>query len=224
MIRCLDTHITLFMTILDIHTHCALEPESLLSVDAAMPPAAMPAQPFSVGVHPWHADAPAEAFELVEKWGSNDLCLAIGECGIDRRRQPDIDIRLQKSLFERHVELSENLCKPLVIHCVAAADVLLDVRRRMHPRMPWAVHGFRGKPQLAAELLRHGMWLSLGARFNAATAAMIPAGRLLLETDDACPAVTIQEVVKSVAAARNVREAAVRSEAVEAAAVFLSLS
>lgn len=51
--------------------------------------------------------------------------------------------------------------------------------------MPWIIHGFRGKKQLAEQLLDRGFYLSFGARYHPeALHAAWTAGRLLLETDD----------------------------------------
>ena len=49
--------------------------------------------------------------------------------------------------------------------------------------MPWIIHGFRGKPQLAEALIRQGFYLSLGERYNPMSAAVIPIDRLLAESD-----------------------------------------
>ena len=51
--------------------------------------------------------------------------------------------------------------------------------------MPWIIHGFRGKKQLAEQLLGAGLYLSFGVRYNPeALHSAWAAGRLLLETDE----------------------------------------
>ena len=50
--------------------------------------------------------------------------------------------------------------------------------------MPWIIHGFRGKPQLAQQLLNNGFYISLGEHFNPQTVTIIPTNRLLFETDE----------------------------------------
>ena len=50
--------------------------------------------------------------------------------------------------------------------------------------MPWIIHGFRGKPQLAQQLLNKGFYISLGEKFNPETVSIIPVDRLLFETDE----------------------------------------
>ena len=80
--------------------------------------------------------------------------------------------------------------------------MLYEEHRNLRPDVPWVVHGFRGKPQEAEALLKRGIGLSLGPRFNVATAAMIPDGSLFIETDDD-PTADIERVAALVGAARG---------------------
>ena len=91
---------------------------------------------------------------------------------------------LQETLFGRQARLADEAGKPMVIHLVKAVDELLRLRRRFVPRVPWVIHGFRGKAPLAQELLRHGFYLSFGERYRADALRTIPAGRLFAETDE----------------------------------------
>lgn len=134
----------------------------------------------SVGIHPWRADT--ADFETMEALAADPLVAAIGEAGFDRLRGPAPDV--QREVFRRQALLASRLGKPLIIHCVKAADMLYDEHRRSRPDVPWIVHGFRGKPQEAEALLKRNIGISLGPRFNPATAAMIPDASLFIETDD----------------------------------------
>ena len=67
--------------------------------------------------------------------------------------------------------------------------------------VPWIVHGFRGAPALARQLLDAGMHLSLGEHFRPDTAAIIPADRLHVETDTS--SLPIEEIAARVRAARH---------------------
>lgn len=152
----------------------------------------------SVGIHPWHADG--ADFDAMEALAADPLVAAIGEAGFDRRRGPSPDI--QREVFRRQARLASSLGKPLIIHCVKAIDILYDEHRRLRPDVPWIVHGFRGKPLEAATLLKRGIGLSLGPRFNPATAAMIPDEKLFIETDDDADA-RIETVAALVGAVRS---------------------
>lgn len=153
---------------------------------------------FSVGVHPWHADR-FDLSALTEATTRSNV-VAIGECGLDRLKGPAPDIQIP--VFEAQAALSEELGKPLIVHCVKAFDELLATHRRLKPIQPWIIHSFRGKPQQARQLLDQGFYLSLGPSFNPATARHVPAERLLIETDDH-PGIYIEDVAAKVAEARG---------------------
>lgn len=161
----------------DVHTHVR-RPGAICSVEPGEDTGG--AEFLSVGVHPWHADT-GDVGGVRRLALSDPRVVAIGECGLDRFHGPDMDIQLE--VFRRHIALSEELGLPLIIHCVRAFNELVELHRRFRPRQPWIVHGFRGKPELAAELVRHGMYLSLGRLYNLAVPGAVPADRLLHETD-----------------------------------------
>lgn len=152
---------------------------------------------YSVGVHPWDT-APFNNEELDSAARQSNVVM-IGETGLDKLKGPSMDE--QKRLLITHIELSEQLHKPLLLHCVKAFNELLTLRKEMRPTQPWIIHGFRGKPQQALQLTASGLYLSLGAKFNAETAAVIPDDRLLIETDDSLT--DIGEVAKEIALARS---------------------
>ena len=102
-------------------------------------------------------------------------------------------------MFKRHVELSESLRKPLVIHDVKGHDIIAGARRDLAPTQPWVIHGFRRKPEVAEMLLRAGCYLSFGEQFNADTLRATPEDRILAETDES--PLDITEVIASLSAA-----------------------
>lgn len=168
--------------ILDIHTHRPA-PGAIVNVDPVDPVTLDRQYLYSVGLHPWNSDrVTPEALARLDSLAADPAVVAIGETGLDALRGAAIDF--QQHLFDHHSELSESLRKPLIIHAVKTFPLVIAARRRHNPAMPWIIHGFRGKPQLADELLRHGFYLSVGARVNPASLAVIPSDRLLAETDD----------------------------------------
>lgn len=169
----------------DIHTHNASAPDdAILSVDA-IDVAEAPQRPFSVGLHPWssnrpHADVMA-AMERVERMAASPLCMAIGETGMDKRRGASPE--LQMALLRRHAALSERFGKPLILHVVGFFNEIMQLHRELRPRQLWIVHGFRGKPQLAAQLVRAGIALSFGEARNPASFLATPESLRYSETD-----------------------------------------
>lgn len=93
-------------------------------------------------------------------------------------------LKMQTELLRYHVALSEELRKPLILHIVKQFGEIIRLKRELRPTQPWIIHGFRGKPELAKELLRHGFYLSYGEKFNPASVAVTPPSRLLIETDE----------------------------------------
>lgn len=186
--------------ILDIHTHLAApRPQAVISCSPdAFDPA--PDQLYSIGLHPWHLPAdPVAATKLMRPLAELPCVAAIGETGLDALRGGAMYMQLLS--LRAHINLSENIGKPLVIHCVRTHDMIAQLRDEMRPSQPWIVHGFRGKPAVARILLDAGCYLSLGTQFNTETARIIPADRLLAETDES--PLTIEQIIEKISEARE---------------------
>lgn len=158
---------------------------------------------YSLGIHPWNADSDDadKAFERVVQYADRENVKLIGECGIDTVRGAAPLFR-QMLLFKKHIDLSESICKPLIIHEVKAHDVIVGLRKEYRCAQPWIIHGFRGKPSVAKMLLDAGCYLSFGENFNAETVAMVPLERLLAETDES--SLSIAEIISRLSAARGI--------------------
>ena len=168
----------------DIHSHDPLAPDSaVINLDryAAMRP---DHRLYSVGWHPWWPDPD---MDWVERTAADPRIVIIGECGLDRRRGA-LALGEQIELTRAHALLAERLEKPLLLHVVGAWSEIIALRRQIKPQQPWIIHGFRGKPQLARQLLDAGFDISLGVRFNPEAEAIIPPERLHRETDSQPPA------------------------------------
>ena len=146
------------------------------------------------GIHPWKAD---EEFVVPDLSGK----LAIGECGLDGLRGPSME--RQEEVFIQQIKLSEEVEKPLIIHCVKALDRLLQLRKELKPKQMWVLHGFRGKPQQLRSLLDAGFFVSFGFAFNEESLRICPIDRLLLETD-ADEERSIEELYNNVANLRGI--------------------
>lgn len=168
------------MTGFDFHTH-TLRHDAIVNRYPGEP---LPeGYTFSVGIHPWHAaEAGEEQWRQLEEALGNPAVVAVGECGLDNLRGPSLDI--QTEVFVRQVALSEKHRLPMTIHCVRAWNEIIALHRRLSPTQRWTIHGFRGKPGLARQLLDEGFDISLGPLFNPATAAAIPPSRLHRESDE----------------------------------------
>ena len=198
----------------DIHTHnppmLSSEIKAIVSVDIRKP--FKPCAPwYSVGIHPWYIDnndmeTTDRLFEKVREYARLPMVVAIGETGLDRiTAKKTGDYQLQLTLFNLHARLSEEVKKPLIIHCVRAWNELLHIHQSVKPAMPWIVHGFRGKEPLAAQLLNAGFYLSFGLRYHKASLkAAWTKNRLLTETDD--NQINIRDVYHQIASDLNISE------------------
>lgn len=196
----------------DFHTHrldtppgagiVCLPQDALLHTDAWLSPAAdSPVQRlpraaegalYAVGIHPWWVAQPdfdlARHLHAVERLAALPEVVQLGECGLDTV-QGDGDERAaapleaQIEVFRAIVGISESCGKPLTIHCVKTYDQLLRLKKQLRPRQQWTVHGFRGGPALARQLLDAGIDLSFGPRHNVQSYALTPPGRRHDETD-----------------------------------------
>lgn len=117
----------------------------------------------SVSLHPWYLSA--ENLPLQTNWmehclSSDPRVVAVGEAGLDKLC--DVPLPLQQEAFQAAIALSEKYRFPLLIHAVKATTELLAFQKKHRPTQPWIIHGFRGKKELAEDLLRHGFYLSFG--------------------------------------------------------------
>lgn len=193
--------------VLDVHTHhAAPQPEGIVSMQPGDLPeeGVYPHQLYSTGIHPWSVPATGLSEEMLSELrraaGRGDVA-AIGETGIDLARQGAAYLAMQINAFRAHVELSEELKKPLVIHCVKGQQQILGVNRDMKPAQPWIIHGFRGKPSVMKMFTDQGIYISFGPKFNPDSLMACPAELLLAETDDAPE--RIQEVIAALNAVRE---------------------
>lgn len=155
---------------------------------------------YSVGIHPWNAGCYTQNdVARLGRLAAKPQVVAIGETGLDSvhvayewvargrvqeivQAKPDLDKQME--LLMIHIELSESLGKPLLLHVVKRYPEIMKLRIKLKPKQPWVIHGFRGKPGLAKDLLKWGFYLSYGEKFNELSVKATPADRMLAETDE----------------------------------------
>ena len=150
----------------------------------------------SCGIHPWHIGDVALQQEQLKQTVGDGKVLLVGEAGLDKCCGTSLE--LQQAVFEYQCRLSEEVGKPLVVHCVKAWSELLHIKKRLKPSQPWIIHGFRGKPELARQLLDNGCLLSFGEHFNRDTLVFVAASApFFAETDES--ALPIETVYRRLA-------------------------
>jgi TatD DNase family protein len=165
------------------------------------------ALPTSAGIHP-HAAATVDepTWAAVESLAADPIVADVGETGLDYDRgfAPRSD---QLDNLRRHMRLALHLVKPLILHCRsrpgkrdAQDDLVRELRegglgtpdwsRRFGGRPPGVLHSFSGPVDYAEAALEMGIAIAFGGlvfrqgeEASADVARIVPADRLLLETD-----------------------------------------
>lgn len=140
--------------------------------------------PLSIGLHPWHIDKgrTAQSCSNLIPWLSLPQVVAVGEAGIDRLCGGKMELQMEG--FETQARLASEMKKPLIVHCVKAFDEVIRLHKSHFPHELWIIHGFRGKPEQARQLLREGFFLSFGEHYHDGTLRQCPLERLFIESDE----------------------------------------
>lgn len=143
----------------------------------------------SCGVHPLDNDS---EFDLgtFKQYAGHPKVVAVGETGLDFFYQPETAER-QISLFEQHIEVANELDKPLIIHTRNARADTLDILKNGHAeRCGGVIHCFTEDLEFAKAAIELGFYISLSGiiTFKQATelqsvVKQLPLDRLLVETD-----------------------------------------
>jgi TatD DNase family protein len=177
------------MQYFNLHTHQFTNQPDVLELVNQYPQEFDASIPFySIGIHPLYIDENRleSDFKVVDEKLSLAECLALGECGLDKRSETPFEI--QQSVFERQLALAEKHQKPVVIHCVAAFQELIEIKKRLKISVPMIVHGYSKKIELAKQLIDNGFYVSFGKNLlrNPELESVfqsISNDRFLLETD-----------------------------------------
>lgn len=177
------------MKFFNLHTHQFTNQPDVLELVNQYPQEFDDAIPFySIGIHPLFIDENrlSKDFQLLEQKLALPECLALGECGLDKRAETPFEV--QQLVFEKQLALAEKHQKPVVIHCVAAFQELIEIKKRLKIKVPMIVHGFSKKVELAKQLIDNGFYVSFGKNLlrNPELESVfksIPNDRFLLETD-----------------------------------------
>ncbi len=179
------------MLFYDIHTHSLSSGKDIISIFnrsvgefGSFCGLDLQHQLYSLGLHPWkiREDNLSKGIDFIEKNSIFDSIKAIGECGLDKLC--DTPWNLQEKALIAQIKISESIQKPLIIHCVKAFDELIAFKKEIKPHQSWIIHGYRGKPEQANQLISNGFYLSFGSKFNEESIKVIPLERIFLETDD----------------------------------------
>ncbi len=183
---------------INLHTHKFLNDSEVIEIVNQYPwefNASIPN--YSIGIHPWYIDVNRleNDLEIIKKKLQLSECLALGECGLDKRI--DIPLSVQITVFKKQLKLVQHTNKPIILHCVAAFDEVIAIKKEMKIENPMIIHGFSKNEQVALSLLKNGFYLSFGKYLlrNPDLEKVVnfaPENQILLETD------TIEETIYEV--------------------------
>jgi len=182
----------------NIHTHKSTNEENVLEIVNQYPNEFDASVPyFSIGIHPWYIelDKVDEHIGIIEEKLQLKNCLALGECGLDKRIETPLEIQME--VFEKQLALAIKYQKPVILHCVSAYQEVIEIKKRLKINVPMIIHGFSKNEQVAKSLLDNGFYLSFGKyllRNTELTSVFeqVPNDRFFLETD------TIEENIADV--------------------------
>ncbi|MCD7827559.1 MAG: TatD family hydrolase [Clostridiales bacterium] len=142
------------------------------------------------GIHPEDVNEMKQSdYSEIEKMLSHEKCVALGEIGLDYHYD-FVPRETQLTVFERQLETAVKHDIPVIVHDREAHADTLNLLKKYRPK--GVMHCFSGSVETAKEILKLGMYIGLGGAVTfknavkpAEVAAMVPADRLLVETD--CP-------------------------------------
>ncbi|MDH6251449.1 TatD DNase family protein [Chryseobacterium sp. H1D6B] len=145
-----------------------------------------PDVPYSIGIHP--KDIQTDQLEEQFSWLASMIfpnCWAVGECGLDGL--VPAEMKIQEEVFLRQIHLSNEIKKPLIIHCVKKFYEVISFRKKAEQAV--IIHGFNKKQRIAEDLLENNFYLSFGKAvlYNLSlqqTLKTVPLEKLFLETDN----------------------------------------
>lgn len=143
----------------------------------------------SCGVHPLDQKDVLDKDKLL-RLANNDKVVAIGETGLDYYYSKDTH-QVQKDSFAGHIDVANELNKPLIIHTRDAKQDTLDIMRAHNAENCGGVlHCFTEDWEMAKQALDLGFYISISGIVTFRNAAAlrevvekIPLDRLLIETD-----------------------------------------
>ncbi|MBN2456468.1 MAG: TatD family hydrolase [Sedimentisphaerales bacterium] len=156
----------------------------------------------AVGIHPHDAkDVTAGTIAELKELAKNEKVVAIGEIGLDfhYNLSPQQE---QRRAFAGQLRIASELNLPVIIHCRDAFDETIDVLEQFGTGVKRGVfHCFDGSAEQAKIALGKGYYISFtgvvtfkNAEQNRQAAKIVPADRLMLETD--CPYMSPEPVRK----------------------------
>ena len=148
----------------------------------------LPGARWSAGLHPNEAERLDEQWDGLRALAATADCAAIGETGLDHYRDRSSK-PAQVTALVAHLQLARERDLPVILHCRQAFAPLFEVLAGFAP-VRGVMHCFAGSAGEAEAAVALGLHVSFAAPLTypksdalRAAAAVVPAARLLVETD-----------------------------------------
>ena len=146
----------------------------------------------TLGIHPHEANnMTSEIKNTITKLSSNKKVIGIGETGLDFYYENSNKENQIKS-FIMHIEISQELGLPLVIHMRNAENETIDIIKTYYKKKEFSgvIHCFTGTTEFMQNLLPYNFFFSISGIVTfknstelRETIKMIPINKILVETD-----------------------------------------
>lgn len=146
----------------------------------------------TAGVHPLHPIEDDSWRAQLKQLAQHKKCIAIGETGLDYYYDKNEDTQLwQRQALRFHIDLANELKKPLVIHTRNAQEDTFNIlKSNVKHNKPGVIHCFTEDLELARNFLELGFVLSFSGIITFKNAQNlrdvikhIPLDKILIETD-----------------------------------------
>ncbi|QDS94307.1 putative deoxyribonuclease YcfH [Roseimaritima multifibrata] len=146
----------------------------------------------AVGIQPnYVGEVEADDWQTIEELAGFPGVRAIGETGLDQYWD-DTPLVEQIDYFQRHIELSQKVGLPFIVHMRESCPAIIDTLRPYAAKgsLAGVMHSFTGDWDQAKQLLDFGLHISFAGMLTfkksqdlRGVAAQVPEDRLLIETD-----------------------------------------
>lgn len=112
----------------------------------------------AIGIHPWYiTETAADWAERLENLLQQNSKLWLGECGIDRLKNPNTGEQME--ILQKQIALAQKYQRPLIIHAVKADEILRPLLTVLPEKTIF--HSFTGSAEWGKELQKYGFYLGL---------------------------------------------------------------
>lgn len=141
----------------------------------------------AIGIHPEDVDTVNnDDIEFIRNNVSNEKIVAIGEIGLDYYYRKD-NKEEQKKLFERQLEIAQELDIPVIVHSRDATEDTINILKKYNVR--GTIHSFTGSLEVAKIYIKMGFLLGVNGVITFKSAKIkdvikeVGLDNIILETD-----------------------------------------